>query len=120
MIIKTTSTNDVIKIGETNSKQATINQDKIAKLQSMLTQGLYKNPIAATLTELSNNAIDSIVMSGKDPIENPTIVRLDKNNNQYCLIISDNGLGLNRDEFENIVMSYLTSTKESDEKAIGA
>lgn len=119
MIINNTSSNDVIKIGENNSKQATINQDKMAKLQSMLTSGLYQDPISACITEWSNNAIDSIVMSGKDPIENPTIVKLYKEDDNYFLTISDNGLGLDKDEFENVVMNYLTSTKENSSSAIG-
>ena len=108
------NTNDVLRIGEqTDTKQATINADKMSKLQHMLTSGLYNDPISACMVEWSNNAIDSIIQSGKDPIQNPSIVNLSKQDNTYYLTITDKGLGLNKDEFENVVMNYLTSTKEN-------
>ena len=114
------NTNDVLRIGEqTDTKQATINADKMSKLQHMLTSGLYNDPISACMVEWSNNAIDSIIQSGKDPIQNPSIVNLSKQDNTYYLTITDKGLGLNKDEFENVVMNYLTSTKENSENTIG-
>lgn len=114
------NTNDVLRIGEeTDTKQATINADKMSKLQHMLTSGLYNDPISACMVELANNAIDSIIQSGKDPIQNPSIVNLYKDGVGYFLSITDKGLGLNKVEFETVVMSYLTSTKEDSDSTIG-
>jgi len=107
--------NDVIVDGDNTSKKATINQDKLGKLQYLLTAGLYQDPISAVIVEWTNNAVDSVVQSGKDPIEYPVIVEIQN----LKLRIQDNGTGLSKDEFENICMSYLTSTKENDNNSIG-
>jgi len=114
MILEQKQTN-VLVTGEDSSKKATINQDKIAKLQYLLTKGLYSDPISATIVELTNNAVDAVVASGKDPIEHPVIVSI----TDSLLSIEDKGIGLNKDDFENVVMNYLTSTKEADNQAIG-
>jgi len=107
---------DVIKTGEDTSKKATINQDKLAKLQYLLTKGLYSDGESATLVEWTNNAVDSVVASGKNPIENPVIVKITQNK----LSVKDNGIGLDKDDFENICMNYLTSTKEVSNDYIGS
>jgi len=107
--------NEIVKIGDDTAKKATINQDKLSKLQSLLTKGLYTDPITATIIELTNNGIDSVVQAGKNPIENPVIVKITDN----LLSIEDKGLGLNQEEFETVVMNYLTSTKEQDNNSIG-
>ena len=108
--------NDIVKSGFENSKKATINQDKLAKLQHLLTKGLYSDPISAVLVEWTNNAVDSVVQAGKNPIEHPVLVKITENK----LIVEDKGTGLNKEEFENVCMSYLSSTKENSNDVIGA
>lgn len=108
-------TNTIEKIGIENSKKATINFNEIAKLQHILTKGLYSDPVAAVIVEWSNNAIDSVARSGKNPIENPVIVNLTKES----FSVEDKGLGLSKQEFEEVCMSYLSSTKTKDNNAIG-
>lgn len=108
--------NNIIKTGENSSKVAEINKGKLAKLQYLLTKGLYKDPIKATIIEWTNNGIDSVRQSGKDPIANPVIVKVTDNS----FSVEDKGLGLSKSDFETICMSYLTSTKEEDNNAIGA
>lgn len=108
-------TNEVLKTGEDTSKRATINQDKIAKLQYILTKGLYQDPIGSVINEWSANAIDSVVQSGKNPIENPVIIHITDDK----FTVQDFGLGISKDDFTNICMNYLTSTKETDNQAIG-
>lgn len=107
---------DIIKTGEDTSKKATINQDKLAKLQYLLTKGLYSDPESAIIVEWTNNAVDSVVQSGKNPIECPVIVKLTQNK----FSVQDKGVGLNKEEFETVCMSYLSSTKENDNSQIGA
>ena len=109
-------TNEVLKTGEDTSKKATINQDKIAKLQYILTKGLYQDPIGSVINEWSANAIDSVVQSGKNPIENPVIINI--TNDKFT--VQDSGLGISKDDFINVCMNYLTSTKETDNQAIGS
>lgn len=108
--------NDIVKSGFDNSKKATINQDKLAKLQHLLTKGLYSDPISAVLVEWTNNAVDSVVQAGKNPIEHPVLVKITENK----LIVEDKGTGLNKEQFENVCMSYLSSTKEESNDVIGA
>ena len=108
--------NDIVKSGFENSKKATINQDKLAKLQHILTKGLYSDPQSAIIVEWANNAVDSIVQAGKNPIENPVIIKITESK----LSVEDKGIGLDREEFENVCMNYLSSTKETDNQTIGA
>lgn len=107
---------DIIKTGEDTSKKATINQDKLAKLQYLLTKGLYSDPESAVIVEWTNNAVDAVVQSGKNPVEHPVIVKLTQNK----FSVQDKGIGLNKEEFETVCMSYLSSTKEDDNSQIGA
>ncbi len=111
---------DVLVFGATQTKKATISQDKMAKLQQLLTKGLYKDPIAAVITEWTNNAVDAVVQAGKDPVKNPVVVTV-KNigNGQWKFSVEDNGIGLDDVMFEDICMSYLESTKENDNDTIG-
>ncbi len=111
---------DVVVIGEDTSKKAKISQDKLAKLQYLLTKGLYKDPITAVIAEWTNNGIDSVVQAGKDPIENPVIVKIGKEiTGQYIFSVEDKGVGLDDRDFEDICMNYLESTKENDNDTIG-
>lgn len=114
-------TNEVLKTGEDTSKKATISANKAAKLQMLLSEGLYSDPITAVIAELTNNGVDSIVASGKNPIENPVLVSIIRNtNDQYEFSVKDVGLGLDEEEFTNIVMNYLESTKEDSNDFIGS
>lgn len=106
--------------GQDTSKKAKISQDQLGKLQYLLTKGLYKDPVTAVVAEWANNGIDSVVQAGKDPIKHPVIVILDRNSKgQFYLSVEDKGTGLDQDDFENICMNYLTSTKENDNSTIG-
>lgn len=111
---------DLVVIGEDTSKKAKISGDKLAKLQYLLTKGLYKDPITAVIAEWTNNGIDSVVQAGKSPIENPVLVKINrKENNQYIFSVEDTGVGLDNRDFEDICMNYLESTKENDNDTIG-
>lgn len=114
----TNNQQDVIVVGESTSKKATINTAEIAKLQYILTEGLYSDAISATIVELTNNAIDSVVEAGLDPLKNPVIVELSSKDG-YRISIKDNGIGMSKEFFENSFMSYLTSTKGGSSDTIG-
>ena len=103
---------------ESGSKTAGINFSKLEKLKYILTEGLYKDPESAVIVEITNNAIDSIRESGKDPLQNPVVVDF-SNKNGYVMTISDNGIGMDKDFFENFFMQMLSSTKEESEDDIG-
>jgi hypothetical protein len=111
---------DTIKIGQTASKQATISEHKISKLQYILTKGLYSDPVTAVIAEITNNGIDAVVQAGKDPKKFPVLVEIDKNEQgNYFFRVTDKGTGLDQNQFEKILMNYLESTKEDDGNSIG-
>lgn len=111
---------EVEVVGEDTSKKAKISQDKLAKLQYLLTKGLYKDPITAVIAEWTNNGVDGVVQAGKSPIENPVIVCINKNDKQqYIFSVEDKGIGLDERDFEDICMNYLESTKEGNNDTIG-
>lgn len=119
-MIITEQIREVTVVGEDTSKKATISADKMAKLQYLLTKGLYKDPITAVIAEWANNGIDSVVQAGKNPIDNPVLVKIEKNSRgQYILSVEDKGIGLDDRDFEYICMNYLESTKEGDNNTIG-
>lgn len=111
---------DLVVVGEDTSKKATISGNKLAKLQYLLTKGLYKDPITAVIAEWTNNGIDSVVQSGKSPVDNPVLVSIAKDDKgQYVFKVEDKGIGLDDRDFEDICMNYLESTKEGDNDTIG-
>lgn len=111
---------DLVVVGVDTSKKAKISGDKLAKLQYLLTKGLYKDPITAVVAEWTNNGIDSVVQAGKNPIENPVVVMIGKDEKgQYKFSVEDKGTGLDDRDFEDICMNYLESTKEQDNDTIG-
>ncbi len=119
MIIDNQKSDVLEVVGEQTARTATINTNKIKKLQYILTEGLYKDAMSATIVELANNGVDAIVESGKDPIQHPVIVELKSANREYSLSIKDEGIGMSKDFFENFFMDMLSSTKEDNDEAIG-
>lgn len=115
--------NDIEMVGQDTSKKATISQDKMAKLQYLLTKGLYKDPQTAVIAEWTNNGVDAVVQAGKDPIKNPVIVSIEKSKkdaNQWIFAVEDKGTGLDDRDFEDICMNYLESTKDQSNEFIGS
>lgn len=113
---------DLVIVGEDTSKKAKISGNKLAKLQYLLTKGLYKDPITAVIAEWTNNGIDAVVQAGKNPIETPVIVSIGEvpeSKGQMMFRVEDKGTGLDDRDFEDICMNYLESTKESDNDTIG-
>src|SRR5882672_5339146 len=91
---------DLVVIGEDQSKKAKISENKLAKLQYLLTKGLYKDPVTAVIAEWTNNGVDSVVQAGKDPLENPVMVSINKSEKgQYVFSVEDKGIGLDDRDF---------------------
>jgi len=120
MIIKNKTGDEVVVEGESNVKKATISEGKLRKLQYILTKGLYTDPVAAVIVEITNNGIDGVVQAGKSPVENPVLVEIGTHRNgAHFFRVTDTGIGLDKDGFENVLMCYLESSKEEDEDSIG-
>lgn len=119
MILENQKSSTLEVYGENTSKKATINASKIAKLQYMLTEGLYSDPLSAVIVEIVNNGMDAVIESGKDALKHPVIVEFKRHTLGYVMTIKDEGIGMSREFFENVFMSMLSSTKEDDNNVIG-
>ena len=88
-----------------------------AKAFNILSSGLYANKIRAIIRELSCNACDSHVASGRNDV--PFDVHLPNSLEPY-FSIRDYGTGLSHDQVTNIYTTYFESTKTGSNDYIGA
>lgn len=102
-------------IGE--SINMSIDQESIGILMDFLSTGVYRDSVGSTIRETTSNSVDSTVKSGKN---NPVIVKLIQENNQWKFIVEDKGVGLSKDDLINVISKYLKSTKRDDDKQLGA
>lgn len=106
-------------IQQEDRKQMVIDDASIQVLQHILSEGLYEDPITAAIAETVNNAIDAVTDAGKNPVENPVLVKLYEENGQDFLSVEDKGIGLNKEEFADLIGSYLKSTKRESNNSLG-
>lgn len=88
-----------------------------SKAFSILSSGLYANKIRAIIRELSTNAIDSHVASGR--ADTPFDVHLPTALEPW-FSIRDYGLGLSHDDVINVYTTYFESTKTDSNDFVGA
>ena len=77
---------------------------------------LYSSPAKAVLREYTANALDSHSRAGQTK---PVKVTLPTQHSPY-LVIQDFGIGLDKDEINNVYSRYGSSTKRDSNKQIGA
>ena len=87
-----------------------------AKAFKILSSNLYKDKILAICRELICNAYDSHVQAGKKDI--PVVVTVPTAANPN-FIVEDFGLGLSKEEVEQIYTTYFESTKTNTNELIG-
>ncbi len=88
-----------------------------AKMFSILSSGIYADPIRAIIRELSCNAIDSHIDAGKK--DTPFYVRLPSRFDPK-LQIEDFGIGLDHEGVTEVYTTYGMSTKTDSNDVIGA
>ena len=93
-----------------------VDTESINHLMMILSSNLYQNPIGSIIREYTSNAIDANVDAG---IEEPVIVRLKKVNNNWNFEVQDFGLGLDDNDFRNIISKYGKSTKRDKVDQLG-
>lgn len=98
-----------------NSSGFTIQNN--AKMFSILSSGIYEDPIRAIIRELSCNAIDSHIEAGKG--DTPFRVKLPSRFDPR-LQIEDYGIGLDHEGVTQLYTTYGMSTKTSSNDVIGA
>lgn len=102
--------NQVIQNVKSNNFTMAVNGKAFAILAE-----LYKNPIKAIIRELSTNAADSHeLVNNSNPflVDLPTI-------DKSSFSVRDFGVGLSKDEFENIYFQMFNSTKDNSNKFNG-
>lgn len=87
-----------------------------AKAFKILSSNLYKDKILAICRELICNAYDSHVQVGKKDVPVVVTVPTAANSN---FIVEDFGLGLSKEEVEQIYTTYFESTKTETNELIG-
>lgn len=109
--------NDVIQIDGSLGGEVTrmeLDNNALAHLMGVLTN-LYSDTELAVIREYSTNALDSHIFAGQDrPIEvfTPTSMT-----NEF--VVKDYGLGLSKDELQNVYGSYGASTKRGSDDVAG-
>lgn len=93
-----------------------VDTESINHLMMILSSNLYQNPIGSIIREYTSNAIDANVDAG---IEEPVIVRLKRINNNWNFEVQDFGLGLDDNDFRNIISKYGKSTKRDKVDQLG-
>lgn len=101
-----------------NAQEMSIDQSPEAQAHiiRMLTNNLYTEGYAATLRELSTNALDSHVEAGTtEPIQITLPSSLDNN-----FVVQDFGTGMSEDIIRNVYQRYGASTKRDNLNVVGA
>lgn len=111
------STNDIPAVTSKGVKSVSnFSINASAQAFSILSSGLYKNPVKAIIRELSTNAIDSHVEAGnpdKYDVEIPTRF-------SPVFRIRDYGTGLSKDDVIGLYSTYFGTTKTESNEQIGA
>jgi hypothetical protein len=108
------NTNKVIRSGSFEESKYTI--EASAKAFSILSDGLYADKIKAVIRELSTNAYDAHIESGK--AQEPFLVHL-PNRFESHFSIRDYGTGLSHEDCMNLYTTYFGSTKTGSNDAVG-
>lgn len=108
------NTNKVVRSGSFEESKYTI--EASAKAFSILSDGLYADKIKAVIRELSTNAYDAHVESGKR--QEPFLVHL-PNRFEAHFSIRDYGTGLSHEDCMSLYTTYFGSTKTDSNDAVG-
>ena len=106
--------NNVVRSGDFEQSNYTI--EASAKAFSILSDGLYSNKIKAVIRELSTNAYDAHVDTGKRDV--PFSVTMPDRFNPY-FAIRDFGTGLSHEDCMSLYTTYFGSTKTNTNDAVG-
>ena len=108
--------------------QSTVNQGKKmgfapeaeSFLMDMMSDGLYSDKYGSIVRELTSNAIDANVESGKqDDAVRISLTAPSSFTNQGEIAFTDSGIGISPERIDDIFTLYFASTKRDDNEMIG-
>ena len=105
--------NGGLDLKEINSS---ISVDNLGFALEAVSKNLYSNPIGSIIRELTSNAIDANVFN---EAKKPVIVSLYEEDGNWYFKVKDEGKGMNKQEFEEIYMSWFNSDKRNNNLQIG-
>lgn len=117
MILQNRKENEINVEGALADIKMELDTDSTAHLMMLLSTNLYQDSLGTPLQEICSNALDSTVEAG---VDEPIIVALTRNTaGEYEFSCEDFGLGLDDDDFRNIMSKYGKSTKRENENVLG-
>lgn len=107
---------EVQDIGMVNEIKSTIASENLGLALTMMSKNLYSDPIGSFIREITSNAVDANVDAN---VDEPVIVHLFQEEDDYYIEFKDNGVGMSPDTFESIYMSWFNSDKRDTDDKIG-
>ena len=103
--------------GDLESGEATISAEDIAFAFSIVSEGFYSDIYGSIVREVTSNCIDAHeAVNSQEPVR----IKFHNKEGVYFISFIDVGVGMDKDEFIKIFMSYFKSTKRESNKFLGA
>jgi hypothetical protein len=94
-----------------------LNLDRAAVLMEMLSKGIYSNPKESAVREYTSNAWDAHKEAG---VDKNIVVDINTDTEGDFISIEDFGTGLSEEKFKEVYLTYLGTTKDQTNDALGA
>lgn len=105
---------DIKSINETKTMK--LADDSVSRFFKMFINNVYSNPIGSFIRELTSNCFDSHIEAN---VNDPIIVKLNKENNEYSISFIDFGVGISPERMNDIFSVLFNSTKRDTNDQIG-
>ena len=102
-----------------NTTNMTLSEDATQMVFQMFTKNVYSDPVGSLIREVASNCFDAIAEAKVNPIKNPAILELKKEDSGTYLSFMDKGIGMSPNRINNIYGIYFNSTKRDTNNQIG-
>lgn len=119
MKLKSDDTIEVESIGsDMLDMKSSISAENIPLVLSLVSKGIYSNPIGSIIREITSNCVDANTELGE---RKPILVNInyDHENQNYYIEFIDKGIGMSEDRIQKIYTNFFSSTKRGTDDLIG-